>query len=177
MRGIATDNARLLGEPHDLACRSRARTSASAKTRVVFVSYAPGASNAQVQPVVNRLLAAYFPQAKSRTAAQFKQDQANQIDTLLTLIYVLLALSVIVSLFGIVNTLILSIYERTRELGMMRAIGTSRRQMRQMIRYESIITALIGGVLGLADRGARRGHRRLGALRLGLRALDSRSAR
>ena len=52
----------------------------------------------------------------------------------------LLALSVIVSLFGIVNTLILSIYERTRELGMMRAIGTSRRQVRQMIRYESIIT-------------------------------------
>ena len=61
----------------------------------------------------------------------------------------LLALSVIVSLFGIVNTLILSIYERTRELGMMRAIGTSRRQVRQMIRYESIITALIGGVFGL----------------------------
>ena len=61
----------------------------------------------------------------------------------------LLALSVIVSLFGIVNTLILSIYERTRELGMMRAIGTSRRQIRQMIRYESIITALIGGVFGL----------------------------
>ncbi len=61
----------------------------------------------------------------------------------------LLALSVIVSLFGIVNTLILSIYERTRELGMMRAIGTSRRQMRQMIRYESVITSLIGGVLGL----------------------------
>ena len=61
----------------------------------------------------------------------------------------LLALSVIVSLFGIVNTLILSIYERTRELGMMRAIGTSRRQVRQMIRYESVITALIGGVFGL----------------------------
>ncbi len=61
----------------------------------------------------------------------------------------LLALSVIVSLFGIVNTLILSIYERTRELGMMRAIGTSRRQIRQMIRYESVITALIGGILGL----------------------------
>ncbi len=61
----------------------------------------------------------------------------------------LLALSVIVSLFGIVNTLILSIYERTRELGMMRAIGTSRRQIREMIRYESVITAMIGGILGL----------------------------
>ena len=55
--------------------------------------------------------------------------------------YVLLALSVLVSLFGIVNTLVLSIYERTHELGMMRAIGASRRQIRQMIRYESLITA------------------------------------
>jgi putative ABC transport system permease protein len=114
-----------------------------------FVSYAPGASNAQVQPAVDRLLNAQFPQARSRTAAQFKHEQADQINTLLALIYVLLALSVIVSLFGIVNTLILSIYERTRELGMMRAIGASRRQIREMIRYESIITALIGGVFGL----------------------------
>ncbi len=114
-----------------------------------FVSYAPGATDAQVQPVVDRMLEASFPQVRSRTAAQFKQEQANQIDTLLELIYVLLALSVIVSLFGIVNTLILSIYERTRELGMMRAIGTSRRQIRELIRYESVITALIGGILGL----------------------------
>ncbi len=102
-----------------------------------------------MQPAVDRLLASQFPQARSRTAEQFKQDLSKQINTLLALIYVLLALSVIVSLFGIVNTLILSIYERTRELGMMRAIGTSRRQVRQMIRYESIITALIGGVFGL----------------------------
>jgi putative ABC transport system permease protein len=116
---------------------------------VDFVNYAPGAGNAQVQPAVDRVLNAQYPQTRSRTAAQFKQDLAGQINTLLTLIYVLLALSVIVSLFGIVNTLILSIYERTKELGMMRAIGTSRRQVRQMIRYESVITALIGGVLGL----------------------------
>jgi putative ABC transport system permease protein len=114
-----------------------------------FVSYVPGRSDAQVQPAVDRLLNARFPQARSRTAEQFKQDLSGQINKLLALIYVLLALSVIVSLFGIVNTLILSIYERTRELGMMRAIGTSRRQVRQMIRYESIITALIGGVFGL----------------------------
>ena len=87
----------------------------------------------------------------------------------------LLALSVIVSLFGIVNTLILSIYERTRELGMMRAIGTSRRQVRQMIRYESIITGLIGGVFGLVigTVGAVLvEHAR--AVRLGLRPLDPR---
>jgi len=114
-----------------------------------FVSYDPGADNSRVQPAIDGLLASQFPQARSRTATQFKEEQAKQVNTLLALIYVLLALSVIVSLFGIVNTLILSIYERTRELGMMRAIGTSRRQLRQMIRYESVITSLIGGVLGL----------------------------
>jgi putative ABC transport system permease protein len=149
VRGIATDNARLLGNLTIGLSLARAAFG-QREDAVDFVTYAPGASNARVQPAVDRLLARSFPQAKSRTAAQFKADQAGQINTLLTLIYVLLALSVIVSLFGIVNTLILSIYERTRELGMMRAIGTSRRQVRQMIRYESIITALIGGVFGIA---------------------------
>jgi len=149
VRGIASDNARLFGNLTISIALARAAFG-QREDAVDFVSYAKGASNAEVQPAVNRLLAAYFPQARSRTAAQFKADQASQINTLLALIYVLLALSVIVSLFGIVNTLILSIYERTRELGMMRAIGTSRRQVRQMIRYESVITALIGGVLGLA---------------------------
>jgi len=148
VRGIASDNARLLGNLTITLSLARA-SFGQREDALDFVSYAPGASNAQVQPAVNRLLAASFPQARSRTAAQFKQDQSNQINTLLALIYVLLALSVIVSLFGIVNTLILSIYERTRELGMLRAIGTSRKQIRQMIRYESVITALIGGVFGL----------------------------
>ncbi len=146
--GIANDNARLLGNLTISLPLARAQFG-QREDAIDFVSYTPGASNAQVQPAVNTLLAASFPQVRSRTAAQFKQDQANQINTLLALIYVLLALSVIVSLFGIVNTLILSIYERTRELGMLRAIGTSRRQIRQMIRYESVITALIGGVFGL----------------------------
>ncbi len=146
--GIAQDNARLLGNL--TIALPLARVAFGQRDDAVdFVLYAKGASNAQVQPAVDKVLAANFPQARSRTAEQFKEDQAKQIDTLLALIYVLLALSVIVSLFGIVNTLILSIYERTRELGMMRAIGTSRRQIRQMIRYESVITALIGGVFGL----------------------------
>ena len=63
--------------------------------------------------------------------------------------YVLLALSVLVSLFGIVNTLVLSVFERTRELGMLRAIGMTRRQVRRMIRHEGIVTALIGATLGI----------------------------
>jgi putative ABC transport system permease protein len=65
-------------------------------------------------------------------------------------IYVLLALSVVVSFFGIVNTLVLTVYERTRELGMLRAIGMTRRQVRRMIRHESVMTALIGAALGIA---------------------------
>jgi putative ABC transport system permease protein len=149
IEGVVTDNARLLANL--TISLALARTAFGQREDAVdFLAYAPGASNAQVQPAVERVLSAGFPQAKSRTAAQFKQEQGEQINTLLTLIYVLLALSVIVSLFGIVNTLVLSIYERMRELGMLRAIGASRRQLRQMIRYESVITALIGGVLGLA---------------------------
>ena len=65
------------------------------------------------------------------------------------LLYVLLGLSVVVSLFGMVNTVVLSVFERTRELGMLRAIGMTRRQVRRMVRHESVITALIGAVLGL----------------------------
>jgi putative ABC transport system permease protein len=65
------------------------------------------------------------------------------------MLYVLLGFSVIVSLFGMVNTLVLSVFERTRELGMLRAIGMTRRQARRMIRHESVITALIGAALGL----------------------------
>jgi putative ABC transport system permease protein len=147
--GIVKDRARLLGNLTISRALARAQFG-QREDAFNFVAYAPGADNATVQPAIDRVLASAFPQTQSRTAAQFKKEQSEQINTLLTLIYVLLALSVIVSLFGIVNTLVLSIYERMRELGMMRAIGTSRRQVRQMIRYESVITSLIGGVLGLA---------------------------
>jgi ABC-type antimicrobial peptide transport system permease subunit len=67
----------------------------------------------------------------------------------LNILYVLLALSIVVSLFGIVNTLVLSVFERTREIGMLRAIGMTRRQVRRMIRHESVITALIGAAIGM----------------------------
>jgi putative ABC transport system permease protein len=91
-----------------------------------------------------------FPDAKIQTAAQFKKNQEKDINLLLNVLYGLLGLSVIISLFGVVNTLVLSVFERTRELGMLRAVGMTRRQVRRMIRHESIITALIGGALGIA---------------------------
>jgi putative ABC transport system permease protein len=91
-----------------------------------------------------------FPDAKVVTASQFKKIQLDDINLTLNLLYGLLGLSVIISLFGVVNTLVLSVFERTRELGMLRAIGMTRSQVRRMIRHESIVTALIGAALGIA---------------------------
>ncbi len=90
-----------------------------------------------------------FPDAKLQTKAQFKQNQLQGLTTLLNLLYVLLSLSIVVSLFGIVNTLVLTVFERTRELGMLRAVGMSRRQVRRMVRHESVITALLGAAFGI----------------------------
>ncbi|MBA2297122.1 MAG: FtsX-like permease family protein, partial [Actinobacteria bacterium] len=92
---------------------------------------------------------AEFPNAKAQTREAFVDNQISGLSAILNILYVLLALSVVVSLFGIVNTLVLTVFERTRELGMLRAIGMTRRQVRRMIRHESVITALIGGVLGI----------------------------
>ena len=98
---------------------------------------------------VRRALAPY-PDAKVLAKDEFIDDQTQFIGQILAILWVLLALAVIVSLFGIVNTLVLSTFERTRELGTLRAVGMSRRQVRRMVRHESVITALIGAVLGIA---------------------------
>ncbi|MGH3066532.1 MAG: ABC transporter permease [Gaiellaceae bacterium] len=90
-----------------------------------------------------------FPNAKLATRQKFIDNQIAPFNRILIILYVLLALSVIVSLVGIVNTLVLTIFERTREIGMLRAIGMTRRQVRRMILHESIITALIGAALGI----------------------------
>jgi putative ABC transport system permease protein len=92
---------------------------------------------------------ANHPDAKAQTKSEWVKSITGSIDSLLAIFYVLLALAVIVSLFGIVNTLVLSTFERTRELGMLRAVGMSRRQVRRMVRHESIITALIGAGMGI----------------------------
>jgi ABC-type antimicrobial peptide transport system permease subunit len=97
---------------------------------------------------LEKVLAPY-PNAKVATRQKFVDNQISGLNSILNILYVLLALSVIVSVFGIVNTLILTVFERTREIGMLRAIGMTRRQVRRMIRHESVITALIGGVLGI----------------------------
>lgn len=115
----------------------------------VLVGYDRGANAGRVKAAIDRTLSARFPQAEAKTNEQFIQQQEHQVDQLLGLIYALLAMAIIVSLFGIVNTLVLSISERVRELGLLRAIGMTRRQVRRVIRYEAIITAQIGALIGL----------------------------
>ncbi|MDH5332562.1 MAG: FtsX-like permease family protein, partial [Thermoleophilia bacterium] len=85
----------------------------------------------------------------AQTLQQFIDNQIAGLSAVLNILYVLLALSVVVSLFGIVNTLVLTVFERTREIGMLRATGMTRRQVRRMIRHESVITALIGAAIGI----------------------------
>jgi putative ABC transport system permease protein len=147
--GISDDRSGLLA---DLTVTDRLAATAFGERQValVFVALSPKVDEKRTQRTIDHVLKARFPVAEVLTVSEFKDRQAGGIKTLLGLIYVLLALSLIVSLFGIVNTLALSIHERTRELGMLRAIGASRRQVKRMIRYEAVITSVIGAVLGLA---------------------------
>jgi ABC-type antimicrobial peptide transport system permease subunit len=112
-----------------------------------FVKMKGGETDAN-QATLDTVLA-NFPNAKAQNRQAFIDNQISGLSSVLNILYVLLALSVIVSLFGIVNTLVLTVFERTREIGMLRAIGMTRRQTRRMIRHESVITALIGGAIGI----------------------------
>ncbi len=90
-----------------------------------------------------------YPNVEVENQAEAKETYADQIDQLLGLVTALLALALVIALLGITNTLALSVYERTRELGLLRAVGMARKQMRSMIRWEAVIIVLIGGILGL----------------------------
>jgi putative ABC transport system permease protein len=114
----------------------------------VYVKLADGVSTDQGRRVLERAIKPY-PNAELQDQSEFKQAQADQINQLLNLIYVLLLLAVVIALIGIANTLALSIYERTRELGLLRAVGMTRAQLRSAIRWESVIIALLGTFLGL----------------------------
>jgi putative ABC transport system permease protein len=114
-----------------------------------FIETEPGANPAEVQAVLTKGVEIAFPVAEVLNQGELKESREEQVDQLVNLVYALLFLAIVISLFGIANTLALSIHERTRELGMLRAIGMSRRQVRTMIRYEAVITALIGAILGM----------------------------
>jgi putative ABC transport system permease protein len=90
-----------------------------------------------------------YPNVQVQTRAEFEAKQTAQVNQLLGLVYALLALAVLIALIGIVNTLMLSVFERTHEIGLLRAVGMKRRQIRAMIRSESVILAVFGAVIGI----------------------------
>jgi putative ABC transport system permease protein len=90
-----------------------------------------------------------FPVASVKTRSEWADAETASLDQFIYLLYALLGMSVVISRFGIANSLFLSIHERTREFGLLRAVGATRAQVRRMVRYESVITAVIGGLLGI----------------------------
>jgi putative ABC transport system permease protein len=119
-----------------------------------FYSPAPAAvllstnGSAGVETAVRGAVAGY-PNVQVQTRSQFEQSQVSSVNQLLGLVYALLALAVIIALIGIVNTLMLSVLERTREIGLLRAVGMRRRQVRTMIRSEAVILAILGAIIGI----------------------------
>jgi len=114
----------------------------------VLVKLAEGVSPGGARAALEQVTADY-PTARLQDRAEYKQAQSAELDKELGLLYVLLALAILIALLGIANTLALSVFERTRELGLLRAIGMARRQVRAMVRWESVIIALFGTCLGL----------------------------
>ncbi|HEU5160243.1 MAG TPA: FtsX-like permease family protein [Streptosporangiaceae bacterium] len=115
---------------------------------LVFVNAGPGVGPDRSRAAVERITRD-FPIVQVRDQAEYRQERADQINQILLLFYVLLALAVVIAFLGIINTLALSVIERVREIGLLRAVGMTRRQLRSMIRWEAVIIAVFGAVLGL----------------------------
>jgi putative ABC transport system permease protein len=148
VEGTVKDNADLLGNVvvTDQELRSEFGTRQPSMT---LVKLAPGADAEAVKDRISNAVDRRFPTVETLNQQELKDNQEEQIQQLVGFFYVLLALAIVISLLGIITTLVLSIHERTRELGMLRAVGMSRRQVRRLVRYESVITALIGAILGM----------------------------
>ena len=124
-------------------------TGSNPQDTIAFVRTKGGATPA-TQRALSRALGEDFPNIDVLTRDQYRADQQHQVDQFLTVLIAILALSEIIAILGIVNTLALSVYERTRELGLLRVVGMSRRQTRRMVRWESVVIVVLGGILGLA---------------------------
>jgi putative ABC transport system permease protein len=116
---------------------------------LVLVKAADGRA-AEVGAALRHELQTDFPNLSVLTLDEFRSQQQEQVNQFLTVLVAILALSEIIAILGIINTLALSVFERTRELGLLRVVGMSRRQMRRMVRWESVVIAVLGGVIGLA---------------------------
>jgi putative ABC transport system permease protein len=114
----------------------------------IYITKAPAASSDVVARELQEVVAPYAI-AKLESRSGYIESQAAQIDMFVNLVYGLLALAIVIAVFGIANSLSLSVYERTHELGLLRAVGATRRQIRSVVRWESVITALLGAVQGV----------------------------
>jgi putative ABC transport system permease protein len=147
VEGTVKDNADLLGNV--ITTERTLRTQfGTTEPSMTFIGLAAGANADAVQQQIKQTVERRFPTVDTLNQQELKDNQEEQINQLVSFFYVLLALAIVISLLGIVTTLALSIHERTRELGLLRAVGMSRRQVKRLVRYESVITALIGAILG-----------------------------
>jgi putative ABC transport system permease protein len=148
--GVYKDNQVLNGQL--LAPMSLYTEAVPAAQRGDFLDYvkaAPGTDLAALRVELTRVIKPYLI-VSVQDGAEFTDDRASQVNTLLTIIYVLLALSVVIAVLGIVNTLALSVFERTREIGLLRAVGLTRGQLSRAITIEAVATAVFGAILGTA---------------------------
>jgi putative ABC transport system permease protein len=120
----------------------------SNSVRDSFILVKTSSTTGPVQAALTKAVAG-FPDLKVRTGTQFKEDQKKAIKGFLYFIYALVALSIIIAMVGVINTLALSVLERTREIGLVRSIGMHRRQVRRMIRGEAVVVSILGAILGL----------------------------
>jgi putative ABC transport system permease protein len=123
-------------------------TSASNQAAFVVVTRAPGVSDGEFRRAVNVAIDDYGI-GELQDREQFIDGRSDIIDQSLSFIYGLLALSVIIAVFGIVLTMLLAVYERRREIGLLRAVGMTRSQVRTTVRWESVLTSLYGGIVGV----------------------------
>ena len=146
IRAIYQDNQ--LNGPMLLALTDYQRHYADQLDVVALAKARPGVPAAASRAAVERAVAD-FPGVQVKDQAQYKEEQSNQINQILVLFYLLLALAVVIAFIGIINTLALSVLERVRELGLLRALGMTKAQLRAMIRWEAVIIAVLGALLGL----------------------------
>ncbi|RKS67933.1 putative ABC transport system permease protein [Motilibacter peucedani] len=145
VRGIYKDNA-LAGDY--ILSDAQATHFASQRSFAALVQVKDGAQLASVRSGLDKVTKAY-PTISVEDRSEFVKKAQDQVGQLVNLLSILLALSVLIAILGVVNTLALSVIERTRELGLLRAVGMSRRQVKRMIRVESVVICVFGGILGL----------------------------
>jgi putative ABC transport system permease protein len=147
--GIYADNNAVLFFPFTTTNPSLATAGFAPADNYLMVNKTPGTSTKQLQSTIDKQTAS-LPTVTVKDQAGYAAEQAGPIDQLLRLIYALLGLALLIAVLGIVNTLALSVIERTREVGLLRAIGLGRRQLRAMIRLEAVAIAVLGALLGVA---------------------------